>query len=55
MRGDASAIITSECRLVSIGVGFGEGAMGRSADKARSLVRAGPADIREEDGETDFA
>jgi hypothetical protein len=55
MRGDASAMTTSECRLVSIGVGLGEGAAGRSADAARSLGRSDSVDMRENDGDTDFA
>jgi hypothetical protein len=55
IRGDASAMTTSECRLVSIVVDFGEGATGRSADTARSLVRSETADTRGKDGDTDLA
>lgn len=46
---------TSEWRLVSIGVGLGEGMTGRSADKARSLGRSVSVDTLENEGDTDFA
>ena len=46
---------TSEWRLVSIGVGLGEGMTGRSADKARSLGRSVSVDTRENEGDTDLA
>jgi hypothetical protein len=55
MRGDASAMTTSEYRLVSIGVGLGEGATGRSAETARSLGLSGSFVMRENDGDTDLA
>jgi hypothetical protein len=45
----------SEWRLVSIGVGLGEGTADRSADEARSLGRSASVDTLENEGETDFA
>ena len=45
----------SEWRLVSIGVGFGEGMTGLSADEARSLGRSASAVTLENEGDTDFA
>jgi hypothetical protein len=54
-RGDASAMKTSECRLVSIEPGLGEGAMGRSAEAARSLGLPVSVTAREKDGDSDFA
>lgn len=48
-------MITSENRLVSIGVGLGEDARRLSADTARSLGRSGSVKVREKDGDTDFA
>lgn len=55
MRGDASAMTTSEYRRVSIGVGLGEDAVGRSADTALSLGLSDSADTLENVGDTDLA
>lgn len=46
---------TSEWRLVSIGVGLGEGTAVRSADEARSLGPSVSFDTLENEGDTDFA
>jgi hypothetical protein len=46
---------TSECRLVSIELGFGAGATGRSAETARSLGLSESATPLGKDGDSDFA